>query len=82
MDRDDRGQPDLAPAEAARIHRRERERSAKERELMRTGQAKAFKQILDAQAKRAARIEERRSSKKDGGRGEAGDTTDRTTPSR
>ncbi len=82
MNDEDRRQPDLSPAEAERVRRRERERSGKERELMRTGQAKAFKQILDAQAKRAARIEERRSSKKDGGRGEAGDTTDRTTPSR
>ncbi len=69
MDRADRPEPDLPPAEAARVRRRERERSAKARELMRTGQAKAFKQIRDVQAKRAAEIEERRSSGNDTARG-------------
>lgn len=54
MDGTDGRDDDLSSAEAARLRRRERERTAKERELMRTGQAKAFKQILDAQAKRAA----------------------------
>jgi hypothetical protein len=56
MDDPERPEPELPAREAARVRRRERERTAKDRELMRTGQAKAFKQILDAQAKQAAKL--------------------------
>jgi hypothetical protein len=79
---DDRDRPDDLPApERARVRRRDRERTAKERELLRTGQAKAFKQILDAQAKRAAGSGERRSSKKGGSRS-ADDQPDPHPPTR
>ena len=43
----------LPPAEAARARRRDRDARAAERKGMRTGLAKQFKQVLDAQAKRA-----------------------------
>ena len=56
MDDQERPEPELPAREAARVRRRERERTAKDRELMRTGQAKAFKQILDAQTKRATGV--------------------------
>jgi hypothetical protein len=45
--------PDLTPAEAARARRRDRDAEAKARKGMRTGLAKQFKQILDAQSRRA-----------------------------
>ena len=44
---------ELTPAEAARARRRDRDSQAKAREGMRTGLAKQFKQVLDAQASRA-----------------------------
>ncbi len=44
---------DLDPREEARDRRRDRDHSAHERALMRTGLAKGFKQILDSQARRA-----------------------------
>jgi hypothetical protein len=44
---------DLPPAEEARDRRRDRRGHASEHELMRTGPAKVFKQILDVQARRA-----------------------------
>lgn len=50
MDPDD--DLDLPPAEAARDRRRDHDLGAVEREGMRTGLAKQFKQVLDAQAKR------------------------------
>jgi hypothetical protein len=43
---------DLPPAEAARDRRRDHDLRAIEREGMRTGLAKQFKQVLDAQVKR------------------------------
>ena len=43
---------DLPPAEAARDRRRDHDLRAVEREGMRTGLAKQFKQVLDAQVKR------------------------------
>jgi hypothetical protein len=64
-DRDD--EIDLPPAEAARDRRRDHDLRAAEREGMRTGLAKQFKQVLDLAAKRAredeeeALLEERRS---------------------
>jgi hypothetical protein len=82
MDDPERSEPELPAREAARVRRRERARTARDRELMRTGQAKAFKQILDAQAKRAAEIEERRSWNKDGSRGDADERSDPASPSR
>lgn len=45
--------PELDPRERARARRRDRDLSAAERDLMRTGQAKVFKQVLDRQARRA-----------------------------
>jgi hypothetical protein len=44
---------DLDPREAERIRRRDREAAAQQRELMRPGMGKVFKQILDTQAKEA-----------------------------
>jgi hypothetical protein len=44
---------DLDPREAERTRRRDREAAAAQRELMRPGMGKVFKQILDAQAKAA-----------------------------
>ena len=48
---DDRAD-DLPPAEAARARRRDHDAAAAERSGMRTGLAKQFKQVLDAQARR------------------------------
>jgi len=56
-DRDD--ELDLPPAEAERDRRRDHDLRAAEREGMRTGLAKQFKQVLDAQLKRAREAEER-----------------------
>jgi hypothetical protein len=47
---------DLDPAERERLRRRDRDSSADQRELMKPGMGKVFKQIQDAQA-RAARAE-------------------------
>jgi hypothetical protein len=55
-DRDD--EADLPPAEAARDRRRDHDLRAAEREGMRTGLAKQFKQVLDAQAKRGREAED------------------------
>jgi hypothetical protein len=44
---------ELPPAEEARDRRRDRRVHGAERELMRTGPAKVFKQILDVQERRA-----------------------------
>ncbi len=49
--RDDQSD-DLPSAEAARARRRDRDATAAERSGMRTGLAKQFKQVLDAQVKR------------------------------
>jgi hypothetical protein len=43
----------LTPAEAARERRRDRDAEARARAGMKTGLAKQFKQVLDAQTKRA-----------------------------
>ena len=51
--------PDVDPREAARDRRRDRDHAAHARALMRTGLAKGFKQILDAQAHRAERAARR-----------------------
>jgi hypothetical protein len=48
---DDRSD-ELPPAEAARARRRDHDAAAAARSGMRTGLAKQFKQVLDAQAKR------------------------------
>ncbi|HSW43797.1 MAG TPA: hypothetical protein VLM76_14965 [Patescibacteria group bacterium] len=48
---DDRAD-ELPPAEAARARRRDHDAAAAERSGMRTGLAKQFKQVLDAQARR------------------------------
>jgi len=55
-DRDD--EIELPPAEAARDRRRDHDLRAAEREGMRTGLAKQFKQVLDLAAKRAREDEE------------------------
>jgi hypothetical protein len=44
---------DLTPAEAARDRRRDHDAAASARSGMRTGLAKQFKQVLDAQVRRA-----------------------------
>jgi hypothetical protein len=51
-DADDPGD-DLPPSEAARARRRDHDATAAARSGMRTGLAKQFKQVLDAQARRA-----------------------------
>ena len=50
---------DLSPAEAARERRRDRDAGARARAGMKTGLAKQFKQILDAQVKRAKAVSDR-----------------------
>ena len=50
---------DLPPSEAARARRRDRDLDAHARAGMRTGLAKQFKQVLDAQVKRAEEAERR-----------------------
>ena len=47
---------ELPPAEAARERRRDRDAEARSRAGMRTGLAKQFKQVLDAQRKRAEEV--------------------------
>jgi hypothetical protein len=49
---------DLPPSEAARARRRDRDLDAHARAGMRTGLAKQFKQVLDAQVKRAEEAEQ------------------------
>jgi hypothetical protein len=51
---------DLDAREAERIRRRDREASAEERELLRPGMGKVFKQILDRQARAAKEPPKRR----------------------
>lgn len=53
MDREPAPEDDLPPTESARARRRDRDASAQERDLMRPGMGKVFKQILDAQARAA-----------------------------
>jgi hypothetical protein len=50
---DDDPSEDLPPAEAARARRRDHDSAAAARSGMRTGVATQFKQVLDAEAKRA-----------------------------
>jgi hypothetical protein len=54
---------DLDPREAERIRRRDREAAAQERELLRPGMGKVFKQIQDAQLKAAKEAPKRRRRK-------------------
>lgn len=49
---------DLPAAEAARDRRRDHDLRAAEREGMRTGLAKQFKQVLDTQLKRAREVDD------------------------
>ena len=51
---------ELDPREAERARRRDREARAAQRELMRAGMGKVFKQIQDAQAKAAKEPPQRR----------------------
>ena len=44
---------ELDPREGERLRRRDREADAEQRDLMRPGMSKVFKQIQDAQAKAA-----------------------------
>ena len=50
--------------EAERIRRRDREAEAEQRELMKPGMGKVFKQIQDAQAKAASEPPKRRRKKR------------------
>lgn len=60
-DRDDPAVNDeLDAREAERIRRRDRETAAAERELMKPGMGKVFKQILDRQAREASEPPKRR----------------------
>jgi hypothetical protein len=47
---------DLDPREAERVRRRDREAQAQDRELMRSGMGKVFKQIQDVQKKDADEV--------------------------
>jgi len=69
----------LPPSEQARDRRRDRQAHAAERAGMRTGLAKQFKQVLDAQVKRAREAEERRAAELAAmdAEAEAGDDADR-----
>ena len=62
------GQDDLDRREAERIRRRDREATARERDLLRPGMGKVFKQIQDAQRKAADETpsERRRTSRRRG----------------
>lgn len=51
---------ELDPREAERARRRDREAAAEQRDLMRPGMGKVFKQIGDAQAKAAKEPPKRR----------------------
>ena len=44
---------ELDPREAARVRRRDRDLDAEQRDLMKPGMGKVFKQILDRQAREA-----------------------------
>ena len=58
---DDSGMSDeLDPREAERLRCRDREAAAEQRDLMRPGMGKVFKQIQDAQAKAAKEPPKRR----------------------
>jgi hypothetical protein len=68
------GNDELSPAETARERRRDRDAEARTRAGMKTGLAKQFKQVLDAQLRRAKEAEEaapkrgnRRQAGRDGG---------------
>jgi hypothetical protein len=53
----------LDPREQERLRRRDREAQAAQRDLLRPGMGKVFKQILDAQAKAAKEAPKRRRRK-------------------
>jgi len=53
----DKYDDNLPPSEAAREKRRDRDAEAHARAGMKTGLAKQFKQVLDAQARRARELE-------------------------
>ena len=57
---------DIDPREAERIRRRDREAEAEQRDLMRPGMGKVFKQIQDAQAKAATDPPKRQRRRKPG----------------
>jgi hypothetical protein len=59
---------ELDPREAERLRRRDREADAEQRDLMRPGMGKVFKQIQDAQAKAAKEPPKRRRSTPRGSR--------------
>jgi hypothetical protein len=59
---------ELPPAEEARDKRRDRRVQGAERELMRTGSAKVFKQILDVQERRAHETVDEEAEAGEGGR--------------
>ncbi len=67
MSRPDEDEDGLEPRERERMRRRDHDLSAAERELMRTGQAKVFKQVLDRQARRAEGKDATRRSERDDG---------------
>jgi hypothetical protein len=61
---DDDPSDELPAAEAARDRRRDHDAGAGARSGMRTGLAKQFKQVLDAQARRAREADERESERR------------------
>ena len=77
MQQDDESEPDqdadidpdeeLDPREDARIHRRDHDAEAHQRELMRPGMGKVFKQITDSWGEKASHDQDR--AQKKGGKG-------------
>ena len=57
---------ELDEREAARARRRDRDADARQRELMRPGMGKVFKQILDSQARAAEEAKTAREAKRRG----------------
>jgi hypothetical protein len=58
---------DLDAREAARARRRDRDAKAEDRDLMRPGMGKVFKQITDSWGEQAARVQDR--ARRGAGRG-------------
>jgi hypothetical protein len=62
---------ELDPREAARARRRDREADAAQRDLLRPGMGKVFKQITDSWSKEAASLDQARPRKGAGRRSDS-----------
>jgi hypothetical protein len=70
---------DLDPREAARTRRRDHDSAAEQRELMRPGMGKVFKQIQDTLKREADAVEAERAARQGGS---SGKRRTRTTPAK